>query len=250
VCGAVLIDIITAFPALFGGVFSESMVKRAQDKELVEIRINDLRDYSDDRFRRVDDYPYGGGPGMILKPEPFFKAVSDIKNKSPEAGLSRTILMSPQGELLSQHRLKGLRKFDHLIILCGHYEGVDDRVRLFLAEEAISIGDYVLTGGEIPAMVLVDALVRLIPGVLNPPSLDDESFTGGLLEYPQYTRPQEYEGMSVPDVLLSGNHENIRNWRYNEALKLTSMYRPELLHKKGITAEKMSTPDKKGHPDE
>jgi tRNA (guanine37-N1)-methyltransferase len=250
VCGAVLIDIITAFPALFGGVFSESMVKRAQEKELVEIRINDLRDYSDDRFRRVDDYPYGGGPGMILKPEPFFKAVSDIKNKSPEAGLSRTILMSPQGELLNQHRLKGLRKFDHLIILCGHYEGVDDRVRLFLADEAISIGDYVLTGGEIPAMVLVDALVRLLPGVLNPPSLEDESFTDGLLEYPQYTRPQEYEGMSVPDVLLSGNHEKIRNWRYNEALKLTSLYRPELLHKKGIAAEKISAPDKKGHPDE
>ncbi len=245
-----LLDIITAFPALFDGVFSESMVSRAQEKELVEIRINDLRDYSDDKFRRVDDYPYGGGPGMILKPEPFFKAVAAIKNKSPEAGLSRTILMSPQGELLTQHKLKGLREFDHLIILCGHYEGVDDRVRLHLAEETISIGDYVLTGGEIPAMVLADALVRLLPGVLNPPSLEDESFTGGLLEYPQYTRPQEYEGMSVPDVLLSGNHEKIRNWRYNESLKLTSMHRPELLHKKGITPEKMSTSDKEGHPDE
>ncbi len=243
-----LIDIITAFPVLFGGVFNESMIKRAQEKELAEIRINDLRDYSDDRFRRVDDYPYGGGPGMILKPEPFFKAVAALKNKSPKTGLSRTILMSPRGKLLDQHKLNALREIDHLIVLCGHYEGVDDRVRLYLAEEALSIGDYVLTGGEIPAMVLVDALVRLLPGVLNPPSLEDESFTGGLLEYPQYTRPQEYEGMSVPDVLLSGNHEKIRRWRCDEALKLTSTHRPELLRKEGMTAEQLSTPDKEDRP--
>lgn len=244
-----LIDIITAFPGLFVGVFSESMIKRAQEKELVKIRIIDLRDYSDDKFRRVDDYPYGGGPGMILKPEPFFKAVSAVKGKSPGAGVSRTILMSPQGELLSQDKLEEMRRLEHLIVLCGHYEGVDARVRSFLAEEEISIGDYVLTGGEIPAMVLVDALVRLIPGVLNPPSLEDESFTDGLLEYPQYTRPQEYEGMRVPEVLLSGNHEKIRIWRYNEALKLTSMRRPDLLQKKGIAVEKINDPDKKGLPD-
>lgn len=231
-----LIDIITAFPGLLHSSFGESMVRRGIEKGLVTIRINDLRDYSDDKHRRVDDSPYGGGPGMIMKPEPFFKAVRDVQ-KDRVLSKSRVILMSPQGVLLTQDKLRELSNFEHLVILCGHYEGVDDRVRSFLAQEEISIGDYVLTGGEIPAMVLVDAIVRLIPGVLSEPSLDEESFSNSLLEYPQFTRPQEYEGMSVPEVLLSGNHERIKRWRYEESKKRTLKNRPELLHKKWIAVD-------------
>ena len=232
-----LIDIITAFPGLLQSSFGESMVRRGIERGLVTIRINDLRDYSDDKHRRVDDAPYGGGPGMIMKPEPFFKAVRAVQS---DTGLSksRVILMSPQGAVLTQHKLRELGDFEHLIVLCGHYEGVDDRVRSFLADEEISIGDYVLTGGEIPAMVLVDALVRLIPGVISEPSLDEESFSNGLLEYPQFTRPQEYEGMSVPEVLLSGNHEKIKRWRYEESKKRTLNNRPELFIKTRITLDK------------
>jgi tRNA (guanine37-N1)-methyltransferase len=232
----VLIDIITAFPGLFDSSFSESMVRRGIEKGLLTIRINDLRDYSDDKHRRVDDSPYGGGPGMIMKPEPFFKAVKAVQNGMDSAN-SRVILMSPQGSLLTQDKLRELSDFEHLVVLCGHYEGVDDRVRSFLAQEEISIGDYVLTGGEIPAMVLVDAVVRLIPGVISEPSLNEESFSNGLLEYPQFTRPQEYEGMVVPEVLLSGNHEKIKQWRYEESKKRTLENRPELIHNKRISLE-------------
>jgi tRNA (guanine37-N1)-methyltransferase len=228
----VLINIISVFPGLFQSVFAESMIKRALEKGLIDIRIHDLRDFSEDKHRRVDDYPYGGGPGMVMKLEPFFKAVRAVRKESPSNG--RVILMSPQGLLLTQDKLKELSEEKNLIILCGHYEGVDERVRAHLADEEISIGDYVLTGGEIPAMVMVDALVRLIPGVLNISSLEEESFAGGLLEYPQFTRPRVYEGMRVPEILLSGDHEKIRQWRYEEALKRTLRLRPDLLQKKGI----------------
>ncbi len=230
-----LIEIVSVFPELFRGVFTESILKRAQEKGLVEIRVHDLRAFSDDQHRKVDDAPYGGGPGMVMKPEPFFKAVRTIREKCPLAG--RVILLSPQGRLLTQQRLRELSKASHLILLCGRYEGVDERVRMYLADEEISIGDYVLTGGEIPAMVLIDALIRLLPGVLNEASLQEESFAQGLLEYPQYTRPQDFEGMCVPEILLSGNHENIRQWRYQEALKRTFKLRPDLLQKKGVYAE-------------
>jgi len=208
------------------------MIKRALEKGLVDIRIHDLRDFSEDKHRRVDDSPYGGGPGMVMKPEPFFKAVRAVRKECPSKG--RVILMSPQGLLLTQDKLKELSGEKNLIVLCGHYEGVDERVRAHLADEEISIGDYVLAGGEIPAMVMVDALVRLIPGVLNVSSLEEESFADGLLEYPQFTRPREYEGMCVPEILLSGDHENIRRWRYQEALKRTLKLRPDLLQKRGI----------------
>jgi tRNA (guanine37-N1)-methyltransferase len=228
----VLINIISVFPGLFQSVFAESMIKRALEKGLVDIRIHDLRDFSEDKHRRVDDSPYGGGPGMVMKPEPFFKAVRAVRKECPSKG--RVILMSPQGLLLTQDKLKELSGEKNLIVLCGHYEGVDERVRAHLADEEISIGDYVLAGGEIPAMVMVDALVRLIPGVLNVSSLEEESFADGLLEYPQFTRPREYEGMCVPEILLSGDHENIRRWRYQEALKRTLKLRPDLLQKRGI----------------
>lgn len=226
-CRLVLIEIVSVFPGLFQGVFSESILKRAQEKRLVEIRLHDLRAFSDDKHRKVDDAPYGGGPGMVMKPEPFFKAVRTIRKKHPPAG--RVILLSPQGKLLTQERLKKLSKVERLILLCGRYEGIDERVRMHLADEEISIGDYVLTGGEIPAMVLVDALVRLLPGVLSEASLEEESFARGLLEYPQYTRPKDFEGKNVPDILLSGDHENIRQWRYREAFKRTLKLRPDLL---------------------
>ena len=236
-----LISIISIFPGLFQSVFAESIIKRAQEKGLLEISIYDLRDFSEDKHRRVDDYPYGGGAGMVMKPEPFFKAVRAIRERSPVKG--KAILMSPQGLRLTQDKLKELSKEKHLIILCGHYEGIDERVRAYLADEEISIGDYILTGGEIPAMVLVDALARLIPGVLSTSSLEEESFACGLLEYPQYTRPQEYEGMCVPEILLSGDHEKIRQWRYEEALKRTLKLRPDLLRNKGLAAEEARKPD-------
>lgn len=236
-----LISIISIFPGLFQSVFAESMIKRAQEKGLLEISIYDLRDFSEDKHRRVDDYPYGGGAGMVMKPEPFFKAVRAVRERSPVKG--KTVLMSPQGVRLTQDKLKELSKEKHLIILCGHYEGIDERVRLYLADEEISIGDYILTGGEIPAMVMVDALARLIPGVLSTSSLEEESFACGLLEYPQYTRPQEYEGMCVPEILLSGDHEKIRQWRYEEALKRTLKLRPDLLRNNGLAAEEARKPD-------
>lgn len=236
-----LISIISIFPGLFQSVFAESMIKRAQEKGLLEISIYDLRDFSEDKHRRVDDYPYGGGAGMVMKPEPFFKAVRAVRERSPVKG--KTVLMSPQGVRLTQDKLKELSKEKHLIILCGHYEGIDERVRSYLADEEISIGDYILTGGEIPAMVMVDALARLIPGVLSTSSLEEESFACGLLEYPQYTRPQEYEGMCVPEILLSGDHEKIRQWRYEEALKRTLKLRPDLLRNNGLAAEEARKPD-------
>lgn len=224
-----LIEIVSIFPGLFQSVFADSMIKRAQEKGLVEIKVHDLRAFSDDRHRQVDDAPYGGGPGMVMKPEPFFRAVETITEKSSFAG--RIILLSPRGRLLTQEKLKELSEAQHIILLCGHYEGVDERVHLHLAEEEISIGDYVLTGGEIPAMVLTDALIRLLPGVLSEFSLQEESFAHGFLEYPQYTRPREFKGMCVPDILLSGNHEHIRQWRQQEALRRTLKFRPDLIQK-------------------
>lgn len=226
-----LIDIVSIFPAMFAGVFGESIIKRAEEKGLVRIRVSDLRDFSADKHRRVDDIPYGGGAGMVMKPEPFFEAVKFLKGSGKEPDSCRVILMSPRGELLNQDKAKQLSQSNHLIVLCGRYEGVDERVHRYLAQEEISIGDYVLTGGELPAMVLADAVVRLIPGVLNTASLEEESFSSGLLEYPQYTRPRNYEGMTVPEVLLSGNHELIKRWRYEEARRQTLENRPEILEK-------------------
>jgi tRNA (guanine37-N1)-methyltransferase len=191
----------------------------------------DLRDFSSGKHRKVDDAPFGGGAGMVMKPEPFFKAVSFLRQGDKNPDLCRVVLMSPRGKLFTQERADQLSKAEHLIVLCGHYEGVDERVHQYLAQEVVSIGNYVLTGGELPAMVLVDAVTRLIPGVLSDVSLEEESFSDGLLEYPQYTRPRSYLGMTVPEVLLSGNHELIKRWRQKESWQRTLKNRPEILKK-------------------
>ena len=223
------IDIITIFPRMFGPVLNESIVKRAQNKRKVEIYIHNLRDYSQDKHKKVDDRPFGGGSGMVMRPEPIFRAVEDIKLKA-KIKKSKVILLCPQGERLSQKVLTRLVKYKHLILICGHYEGIDERVRQYLVDEEISIGDYVLTGGELPAMVLVDCLTRLIPGVLGDKnSLNFESFAGNLLEYPHYTRPANYRRMKAPAILLSGNHKKIAQWRQNQAIKRTKKLRPDLL---------------------
>jgi len=225
------IDIITIFPEMFAPVLNESIVKRAQNKGKVKICVHDLRDYTFDKHRKVDDRPFGGGSGMVMNPEPIFNAVKALTgDRRPATGRQKIILLAPQGKKLDHKMAKRLSKCKHLILICGHYEGVDDRVREALVDEVVSIGDYVLTGGELPAMVLVDSIVRLIPGVLGDKnSLNFESFEGNLLEYPQYTRPALFKGMSVPGILLSGDHKKIDAWRRQEALKLTKQKRPDLI---------------------
>ncbi|MDP2939298.1 MAG: tRNA (guanosine(37)-N1)-methyltransferase TrmD [Candidatus Omnitrophota bacterium] len=217
--------IITIFPKVFEPILNESIIKRAQEKGLVKINLYNLRDFSLDKHKKVDDRPFGGGPGMVMKPEPIFRAVEHIKHRA------KIILLSPRGEKLNQKIAKELSKERQLILICGHYEGVDERVKKIIDRE-ISIGDYVLTGGEIPAMVLVDAVTRLVPGVLgDEDSLSQESFEENLLEYPHYTRPAVFKGMKVPEVLISGNHQRIAKWRQEKALKHTKAKRPDLLKK-------------------
>ena len=222
-------DIITLFPKVFKDIFGESMIKRAQEKKKVLIKIHNLRDYSSDQKRRsVDDRPFGGGPGMVLTPQPLFDAVKKIKGRKK----TKVIYVSPSGVPFSQSHAKRLTKLKNLIIICGHYEGIDERVREHIVDEEFSIGDYVLTGGEIPAMVMVDAITRLIPGVLGKDgSLVNESFEANLLEGPQYTRPADFHGLKVPDVLLSGHHQQIEQWRRNQAVKRTQKIRPDLVQK-------------------
>ncbi|MBM3246419.1 MAG: tRNA (guanosine(37)-N1)-methyltransferase TrmD [Candidatus Omnitrophica bacterium] len=223
------IDIIAIFPGMFAPILNESIVKRAQKKGKVKIYIHDLRSYSLDKHRKVDDRPFGGGSGMLMRPEPIFAAVEDVKSKSKNQK-AKVILLCPQGEKLTQKLAKKIAKYQHLILICGHYEGVDERVRQRLVDEEVSIGDYVLTGGELPAMVLVDAVARLLPGVLGDKnSLNFESFEDNLLEHPHYTRPANFRGMGVPSVLLSGDHKKIESWREKEALKRTKQKRPDLL---------------------
>jgi len=220
------IDILTIFPKMFKGPFDESIVRRAQKKDLVKLKIHDLRDWAKDKHKTVDDKPFGGGPGMIMKIEVIDRALAELKKPK-----SKTILLTPQGKTFKQKMAQRLAKLDQIILICGHYEGVDERVRE-LVDEEISIGDYVLTGGEIPAMTVVDAIVRLIPGVVGrKESLKEESFAEGLLEYPQYTRPADYKGKKVPKVLLSGNHKEIEGWRKEQAVKKTRKRRPDLLKK-------------------
>jgi tRNA (guanine37-N1)-methyltransferase len=222
------IDIITIFPKMFAPVLNESIIKRAQKKGKVKILVHDLRSYTLDKHRKVDDRPFGGGSGMVLMAEPIFRAVEKIiQNRKLK---SKIILLTPQGKPLTQGLAKRLARQKHLILICGHYEGVDERVRKYLAHEEVSIGDYVLTGGELPAMVLIDCLARLIPGVLGDEnSLNFESFEDNLLEYPQYTRPADFRGWKAPPVVLSGNHKKISSWRRQEAIKITRKKRPDLL---------------------
>lgn len=224
------IDIITIFPGMFDAVLSESIIKRAQGKGKVKIYIHDLRDYTLDKHRKVDDRPFGGGPGMVMQPDPIFRAVEDIIRKAKiKSAKPHIILLTPQGPTLTQKIAKKAAGYKHAILICGHYEGVDERVRQELADEELSVGDYVLTGGELPAMVFVDCVVRLLPGVLGEKkSLHFESFEGNLLEYPQYTRPADYRGMKVPAILLSGNHKDIEEWRKKQAVKRTKERRPDL----------------------
>lgn len=219
-------DVITIFPEMFAPILNESIIKRAQQKKKVAIRVHDLRAYTKDKHKKVDDRPFGGGPGMVMTPQPFFDAVKRIKGKRK----GKVILMSPSGKRLTQKLVRDLAKDKNLIVLCGHYEGVDERVREKLVDESISIGDYVLTGGEIPAMVLIDCVTRLLPGVVGKEaSLTDESFEGGLLEYPHYTRPANFRGVKVPDVLLSGNHLAIKKWRQEQSRRVTRRNRPDLI---------------------
>ncbi len=225
------IDIITIFPEMFSSVLDASIIKRAQEKGKVRIFVHDLRNYSLDKHRKLDDRPFGGGSGMLMQAQPIFRAVEAIKKKIKAK--ARVILLCPQGDRFTQKSAKELSRRKNLILICGHYEGVDERVRQYLADAQISIGDYVLTGGELPAMVLVDSVVRLIPGVLGDKnSLNFESFEGNLLEYPHYTRPADFRDMHVPEVLLSGDHKKIESWRKEQALKRTKQRRPDLLQRK------------------
>src|SRR3984957_790330 len=219
------IDVLTLFPAMFAGPLDESIVQRARTNGVLELAVHNLRDYTHDRHKTVDDRPFGGGPGMLLKPEPVFEAVEKLGG----AG-ARTILMSPGGRKFDQAIARELSQQAHLVLVCGSYEGFDERIREGLAHDELSIGDYVLTNGALPAMVVVDAVTRLLPGVLgDDESSADESFSHGLLEYPHYTRPAEFRGMKVPDVLLSGNHAEIAKWRAEQAKQRTKARRPDLL---------------------
>ena len=227
----VRIDVLTIFPAMFAGVLRHAIVKRAQEKGALEVRLHNVRDYTHDRRRTVDDRPYGGGPGMVLKPEPIFEAMDDVTGASRALARRRVVvLLAPQGELLTQRIVQELAAASQLVLICGRYEGVDERVREQLVDREISIGDYVLTGGELPAMVIIDAVARLLPGVLgHADSSRTESFSDGLLEYPQYTRPTSYRGQRVPKVLLSGDHPRIETWRKLHAIARTAARRPDLL---------------------
>lgn len=221
------IDVVTIFPPLLAGAFEHSIIKRARERGIVDIHVHDLREYTTDRHRTVDDYPYGGGAGMVMKPEPWFSAVEALR---VAGNPGRAILLTPQGQRLDQRLVQRLASEDRLIVLCGRYEGVDERVREHLADEEVSIGDYVLSGGEPAAAVLVDAVVRLQPGALgSSESIVEESFADGLLEYPQYTRPPELRGWRVPEVLLSGDHGAVERWRRERQIERTRARRPDLL---------------------
>ena len=225
---------MTLFPRIFNGPLTESIIKRAVKRGLVKIKIHNLRDFTKDRHRTCDDRPFGGGPGMVMKPDPIFEAVEYVK-KLNKVKRPRIILLSPQGQKLNQELLKKFSRRKYLIIICGHYEGVDERVRKYLITDEVSIGDYITTGGELPATVLIDSVIRLIPGVLgNKNSSILESFQNSLLEYPQYTRPAVYRKMKVPAELLSGNHAVIARWRHNEAIKKTKNKRPDLLSEENL----------------
>ena len=221
------IDIVTLFPDMFLGPFQESIIKRAQDRGLLEIGLHQLRDFTTDRHRTVDDTPYGGGAGMLMKPEPIAAAITSVRRNNPDA---KVVLLSPQGEPLSQQLAQEFSAMSGLILICGRYEGVDERVRTTLCDYTVSIGDYVLSGGELAAMVVVDTVTRLLPGALGSShSAADDSFSDGLLEYPQYTRPVVFNDLAVPEVLLSGNHAEIARWRRQESLVATARTRPDLL---------------------
>lgn len=219
------IDILTLFPNMFQGFLSESIIKRAIEDNKIIINIHNIRDYSIDKHKKVDDYPFGGGVGMVLMCQPIFDAIGSLRTKE-----SKIIMMTPTGETFNQRLAYNLSKEKHLIIICGHYEGFDERIKTIIDME-ISIGDYVLTGGELPSMIITDTIVRLVDGVINEESHKEESFNDNLLDYPSYTQPRDYKGLTVPDILLSGDHAKINEWRKNERIKRTQVKRPDLLEK-------------------
>jgi tRNA (guanine37-N1)-methyltransferase len=233
------IDILTLFPEMFAGPLTESLLAKAREKGLLKIELNDIRSFATDKHHSADDRPFGGGPGMVMKVEPVYAALKSLglrKTKS-RSGKTRSIYLSPQGETLNQSVVRRLAKYDRLVLLCGHYEGLDERALRWVDEE-ISIGDYVLTGGELPAMVLIDAVARLVPGVVKESgSVEQDSFYHGLLDHPHYTRPAEFKGAAVPGVLLSGNHALVEKWRREQALARTLERRPDLLKKQRLTPQ-------------
>ncbi|MBR3511713.1 MAG: tRNA (guanosine(37)-N1)-methyltransferase TrmD [Clostridia bacterium] len=226
-------DVLTLFPEMFNAL-KESVIGRALNSNLIEMNLINIRDFSKDKHKKVDDTTYGGGAGMLMRPDVVYDAYKSVKSEK-----SKVIYLSPKGKVLTQNKVKDLAKEEHLILLCGHYEGIDQRVLDMIVDEEISIGDYVLTGGEIPAMVLIDSVSRYVDGVITEESVKEESFSEGLLEYPQYTRPEVFEGISVPEVLKSGNHQNIDKWRRLESLKITYKNRPELLENIELTQEEL-----------
>ena len=233
------IDVLTIFPGMFSGVMSESILGRAQSKGILTVRVHDIRDFALGKHRVVDDYPFGGGPGMVMKPEPIAAAIERalLCRQSRVGGESRVVLTTPAGRPFTQGLARDYAGCEHLVILCGHYEGIDERVSTLVSDE-VSVGDYVLTGGEIPAMVIVDATARLLPGALgDATSAAGDSFWDGLLDYPHYTRPRQWRGLEVPEVLVSGDHERIRRWRRERSLERTRRRRPELLEQAELTRE-------------
>ena len=219
-------DVLTLFPEMFEAV-KQSILGKATEKKLIDINLVNIRDFSKDKHKKVDDTPYGGGAGMVIRPDVVYDAYKSVYEKN-----AKVIYLTPQGKTLDQKKVEELSKEKHLILLCGHYEGIDQRIIDKIVDEEISIGDYVLTGGEIPAMVLIDSVSRYVEGVLSQESIKEESFSNDLLEYPQYTRPEVFEGEKVPEILLSGHHENIENWRKEQSLKITKQKRPDLLENK------------------
>lgn len=235
-----IFEILTTFPGIIEAVAGESIIRRARDKGLVEVEAVNLRDFTSDKHKTTDDSPFGGGPGMVMKPEPVFDAVDALISRRP--GKAKIVLLTPQGERFDQAKAEQLARENHIIMICGRYEGVDERIRRHLVTDEMSIGDYVLTGGELAAMVVVDAVARLVPGVLgDESSAESESFSSGLLEYPQYTRPAQYREYSVPEVLVSGNHKEIEKWRREHSLRRTLERRPDLLNSAPLTEEDRRT---------
>jgi len=231
-------DVLTIFPKMFDSPLAESLLKKALDRDLLRVRVWNLRDFTTDKHRMTDDYPYGGGAGMVMKAEPVIRAVEAVKRESPEA---KTILLTPQGERFHQGMARALSEHGHWILICGRYEGLDERVCLSVVDRELSIGDYVLSGGELPALVVIDAVSRHLPGFLGcEQSVEEDSFSNGLLKYPQYTRPPVFQELAVPEILLSGNHAQIERWRKRESLRRTFLRRPDLLERARLSEEDLS----------
>lgn len=231
-------DILSVFPGMFASIFDCSLLKKAQEKNLIQIQVHDIRHYTADKHRMTDDAPYGGGGGMVMKVEPIDRALQAV---APDRDQARVVLLTPQGRPFRQECAEELASYKQIVLICGHYEGIDERVRAHLVDLEISIGDFVLTGGELPAMIIVDAVARLVPGVLgNADSAVTDSFATGLLEYPHYTRPAEYRSWTVPDVLISGHHREIDQWRRRESLRRTLNRRPDLLEQAALSSEDLA----------